>query len=167
MSDVYYMSEEFNTPQEGEKKMYELLNLLKNECIGKSVKFRVRNRLLEISVEGEVVWSGDRFSEEDNDFFGEVEAELGIFYLRSVERKVRELTGITELESEFDPDFADYIDVYTETLYEKRLVSVKFCDFYKHEPNYSIAYYPLNEVLCEVEEQLKEVAKELSKEVVG
>jgi len=126
---------------------------LLRDCYEKEIKFEKNREFLAITIDGKSVFQGSSLNEADFCLFQELDAELAGHYIEAVERKVSEITGISieQLESEFDPDFLDYIDVYTPTLYARKVISVKVGEVF----NNSWTYRPLKEVLAEVEKELK------------
>jgi len=126
------------------------------ECWDKEVRFELGASMAQILIDDEVVFAVDASDDKDYEDFTRVELELADFYASKILEKVRELTGISELEGEYDPDFSDYYDVYTPTLYAEKLLSVKVG---KTIADGVWKWRPLKEVLADVEKELKEARK--------
>ena len=133
--------------------MESLVERLKKECVEKEIVF-VQGRKLKICVDSEVVFEGEAEDEAVCDLFVRADAALSAFYVENVMNKVSELSSIPleQLEGEVDPDYGDYIDVYTPTLYAEKVACVKI----GHTPTPNVwTYRPLQEVVKELEKQLK------------
>ena len=132
--------------------MSDLVNRLLRECWDKEIYFIHERHILKVKIEDETVFSGSEDSYEDHKMFMEADWGLADLYESKILEKVTEITGIQVFEAEYDADYQDYLDIYTPTLYAKKIISVKVGRLISER---TWTWLPLKKVLEDVEKQLR------------
>ena len=132
--------------------MSDLVNRLLKECWDKEIYFIRKPDALMIKIEEEIVFIGVPCDYEENKKFMEADWSLADLYEEKILEKVAEITGIQVFEAEYDADYQDYLDIYTPTLYAKKLLSVKVGRIISER---TWTWLPLRKVLEDVEKQLR------------
>ena len=137
-----------------EKRIYEDKEIMKGYGYGK-----IEYYIDDVKMHEENI---DEFSDVAADF----EFQLATIYEETVKRVVAEELelNIEELSAEYDPDFADYIDIYFR---DELLVSVKACENFNNQmTGYQRIEYtrwlPLRKVIEDLKEELKPLKQLLS-----